>query len=242
MIALLLLLQDACADCHDEAQSEFAGSIHHSKGLDCRSCHGTDEIVPERTDRPHSRKPTFTGKPKDIVPFCAQCHAAVSDHFAGGPHAAKMTCLACHQHHRTDPADFSKLSKWCYSCHEDQPDKLEVASMTQGMRDRAATAHKNLLQRRPLRRVPGIDLGPDESRSEELAALAAYFREAQHGVDMKALHAAVERSKRLEAETSESLKEKETALARRPLCLAGFLALWVTTGILAALKIKRWSA
>jgi hypothetical protein len=248
MIAmLLLLLQDTCDSCHSDPFEEFTSSIHDLKGLDCKSCHGTDDIDPQRAAEgksPHKFRPTFTGRPKDVVIFCGQCHAGVAEHFAGGKHASAMNCVSCHHPHRTEPAEYAKLAKWCFSCHKDQAERMgqskAIQSMLQEIQERAPRMKKEVADRGHLRGVPGLDFKADDERVEEARYLVSFFREAQHGVDMKALQRTADRSRTLEEKTLQSLRDNEAALSRRPLYLVGFLAVWLATGILAALKMKRW--
>jgi hypothetical protein len=243
---LVLALQESCESCHGDVLDDVGGSIHFKKGVDCKSCHGSDDIDSLKSAEgksPHLFRPTFTGKPKDIVKFCARCHAAVAEHFASGKHAKNpkpMDCLACHSHHKTEEAEFSKLVKWCYACHKEQMGPShEIQSIVAEVSERGDRMQKRFDSKSRLKGVPGIDLAPDQARLEEALHRGSTVKEAQHGVDRKVLAEARDRVRLLEEESARSLEEKETSLAHRPYYLAGFLILWVGTGILAARFLRR---
>ncbi len=232
----LLVQAEACDSCHGEQLGDYSGSVHHKKGLDCHSCHGTDVLDSMRAAEgksPHLKAPTFFGKPKDMAAFCARCHAGVAEHFSAGKHAPKMDCLACHKHHATEPADFATTGKWCFSCHkQDMKGVDEIRSMlgeARSIRPRSTS----------LSNTPGVP--SFELRAEEIQALVASLGELQHGVDRKALGGVRDRASKLSSELSASIQSHESEVARRPLYLIGFLVLWLATGFLAAAWVRKRS-
>ena len=140
-----------CGFCHDEAQSEYAESVHglaNGKGdvrtATCSNCHGTHGILP-------SSDPLSSTYKTRIEATCAVCHSSPDVLLrlgirGDGPvkayhesvHARVMrehpeenppSCIDCHEHHAifsiTDPrSSFSplRIPETCGRCHEEARD------------------------------------------------------------------------------------------------------------------------
>jgi cytochrome b subunit of formate dehydrogenase len=151
----------SCADCHQEAVEQFAGSVHSkarvgakASAIGCASCHGSVHTLPPAGD---AASPVA---PRRLAETCGKCHAnpemlaltgvkitqplgAYTDsvHARGvarGEHAA--TCSACHGSHAILPAadprsqvHHTRVPETCGQCH----DKI-FATFAQSVHGRAA--------------------------------------------------------------------------------------------------------
>jgi cytochrome b subunit of formate dehydrogenase len=136
-----------CGDCHDEAQADFAASIHGQAlnrkapyAPDCSDCHGTHQILSPK----NPRAPTY---PMQIPFLCGRCHREgapvarmydISEHnilenYSESIHGEGLfkkglivtaTCNNCHGSHlilpHTDPRSSispHNIAATCMQCH-----------------------------------------------------------------------------------------------------------------------------
>jgi len=76
-----LSAKDSCYECHqvagDKPTAQFAGDIHHRKGISCAGCHGGNPNTDDM-DQAMSKAAGFIGVPKGdaISKICAACHGS----------------------------------------------------------------------------------------------------------------------------------------------------------------------
>jgi cytochrome b subunit of formate dehydrogenase len=122
-----------CQSCHDEERfAEFTRSVHGraQPAVTCADCHG-GHATRKVTDKDPAVRHELSGR------VCAQCHTAVSRHYAASDHGKALaagtpgapSCIDCHGEHAVvSPSDSaattSRLheSAMCLSCHIDNPD------------------------------------------------------------------------------------------------------------------------
>lgn len=123
----------ACGQCHAEAATHFADSIHGvaliRRGLivapTCNDCHDSHAVA--RLEDPRSRV-----HPSRVAATCGTCHAGIQRQYAMSVHAAALdagapaapTCDDCHSAHDLQP---SQIATWqldvvdeCGTCHIDR--------------------------------------------------------------------------------------------------------------------------
>ncbi len=146
-----------CADCHEDAQEEYAGTIHGAAhdmhGVDiaatCTDCHGKHDIFSSDDERSKTYK-------MNIETTCNNCHVRrdvleqmgfhgespmlgyhLSVHnnlLQDDPYSGAPTCTDCHGAHNiylmTDPrSKFNKLnrSETCGTCHEKEKEEYYLS-------------------------------------------------------------------------------------------------------------------
>lgn len=141
-----------CADCHEDAQEEYSGSIHgtsHIAGIEmaatCADCHGKHDIWP--SDDPESK--TYHA---NLAHTCGNCHSKPEINLLLGsryidrvslyensvhgmrikadPEALAATCSDCHGYHNIQPAikpeaplNTLNIPKTCGKCHDEAKEK-----------------------------------------------------------------------------------------------------------------------
>lgn len=245
------LLQEGvdCRECHLVQGADHEGSIHAQKQIGCFECHGTDEFDFTNTTNPHRRRPSFTGKPVDLVAFCARCHAEVADAFRKSRHFDSLqsgelrACLACHRYHGTREAAFSRIGDRCLKCHgRDDPHHGTVQELLRAFPAAALSAGRLAARidgAGDLEATPGITLRKARERAEEAALLVADLRVRQHAMKVDRLGADLQRVADLERQGMAEIEQERTSAARRPLWLAVFLVLLLIGGAGASLRLRR---
>lgn len=140
-----------CADCHDDAQEEYTGSIHgvsHMAGVEmaatCADCHGKHDIRP--SDDPESK--TYHA---NLAQTCGSCHSKPEINQLLGsrnidriklyensvhgmlikedPESQAAACSDCHGYHDIQPAikpdaplNTLNIPETCGKCHEEAKD------------------------------------------------------------------------------------------------------------------------
>lgn len=152
----------ACAECHDDAQAQFAGSLHgralargEADAPDCAACHGGHDIRA-------AADPASRVSRANLPLTCATCHAdpgfiqrqplahlsplqgyEQSVHFAAlqGADGDGATCTDCHQAHGLrapdDPASSihrTQIPATCGRCHGDIRTAYEASIHGQALR------------------------------------------------------------------------------------------------------------
>jgi DmsE family decaheme c-type cytochrome len=128
----------SCADCHEDAVGFYARTPHAvALGLavpgtgvsGCEACHGPAGLhVAGGGDGFVLGAADFAALDDDARDaMCLQCHAAMGNHWTGGPHQGSgIGCADCHadQAHfggTARPAgEFRNPSEFCLQCHPDQ--------------------------------------------------------------------------------------------------------------------------
>ena len=133
---------EACLECHEERQADFANNPHHRAELDpqlvaekvgCESCHGPGSLHADAngdTENPgYATIRIFKGLDAEAASAaCRTCHLSEEqmdwDH---SPHSANgVGCTDCHQVHQTGEALTSNLiaadntADLCLTCHQDK--------------------------------------------------------------------------------------------------------------------------
>ena len=236
----------ACIKCHEDLGLAVKGTMHQAAEVGCVSCHGADEIQNGK----HRRIPGFrSGRLPQIASLCGSCHEAVledfkaSEHFAaakGDPAEAirKVSCSACHEYHRTPPAERGKILEICLGCHEADSHEYREGATLFGAMDGFDLANAKLqVGKRRWERRPGTPLGGLEAHIEEARTARTRIRIAQHGLALKRLRGEALASSERAGAAYISLDHEEALFARRRIAgLGGFLAL---LGLSAALVWRK---
>lgn len=226
---------DACIKCHEELGLAVKGTMHQAAEVGCVSCHGADEIQNGK----HRRVPGFrSGRLPQVASLCGSCHEAVleafkeSEHFAaakGDPAEAirKSSCSACHEYHRTPPAERGKILEICLGCHEQETHEYREGQTMSGAMDGFELALARLQEgRRRMARRAGISPATLEAHIEEARTTRTRLRIAQHGLAFKRLRSEAVASTERAGAAYHSLDREEASFARRRIAgLALFLAL-----------------
>ncbi len=155
----------ACGECHDDAASAYAGSVHSSAvesgAASCADCHGKHDIL--SPSDAHSRT-----HPLNLPATCARCHAdpkVVFEHkipvhdplaaYKKSVHGSALllrknlaapSCVSCHGSHRilslSDPESpiyWKHVGETCGHCHnvvyQEYRQSVHGVAVQRGMRD-----------------------------------------------------------------------------------------------------------
>lgn len=161
-----------CFGCHSTASSTN-GQFHPEQliaGITCEACHGPGaQHVAQMSIEHDARTPTLIFNPArlspaDSVDFCGACHrtsADVSLSFVSGIFTlrfpayrleqsrcwgtgdARLTCIACHDSHKSRVEDAAFYDKACVSCHSPQGSTLKshAISMCKVANHNCVTCH-----------------------------------------------------------------------------------------------------
>jgi cytochrome c553 len=239
---------DACIKCHVDQAEAVKGTLHQAAEVGCVSCHGADEIQNGK----HRRIPGFrSGRLPQIAALCGSCHEAVLEAFKASEHflsasrdpaeaIRKSSCSACHEYHRTPPADRRKILVICSGCHEAESPEYRGGAAMFGEMDGLEQAIARLDgKRRGLERKAGISLFATGAHLEEARRARTRLRIAQHGLDWPRLMPEVAASADRAGAAYHSLDREEAAFVRRrALGLGLFLALLVASAALVWRKAR----
>jgi DmsE family decaheme c-type cytochrome len=106
-----------CLTCHERGhQTEWAGSLHESRGLACQDCHSVHG--------PRVEKTLLKDNETDL---CFACHKQKKAQFFRASHhpirEGKMACSSCHDPHAIQDGrlvDQAAVTEACYRCHAEK--------------------------------------------------------------------------------------------------------------------------
>lgn len=106
-----------CLACHERGhQTEWAGSLHESRGLACQDCHSVHG--------PRVEKTLLKDNETDL---CFTCHKQKKAQFFRASHhpirEGKMECSSCHDPHAIQDGrlvDQAAVTEACYRCHAEK--------------------------------------------------------------------------------------------------------------------------
>jgi DmsE family decaheme c-type cytochrome len=107
---------EMCLSCHDRgAKSDWAGSLHETRGLACQDCHAVHSPAAE---------PQLKAAETDL---CLTCHKQKQSQFFRPSHhpikEGKMECSSCHDPHAVQEGklvDQAAVTEKCYECHAEK--------------------------------------------------------------------------------------------------------------------------
>lgn len=121
----------ACLSCHgaDRRAGAFDRSEHGRHRIACTQCHAS----PHAETSVRLRRSATTGAEgtaelgshlrRDGVDLCLDCHSELRGRFSmPNRHPVRekaLTCVECHDPHRSEPSDARARNGRCLSCHED---------------------------------------------------------------------------------------------------------------------------
>jgi len=108
---------DMCLACHERGgQTEWAGSLHETRGLACQDCHSV-----------HSPGAAAAQLKASETELCFSCHKQKQAQFFRASHhpirEGKMECSSCHNPHAVQNGklvDQAAVTETCYQCHAEK--------------------------------------------------------------------------------------------------------------------------
>jgi DmsE family decaheme c-type cytochrome len=107
---------EMCLTCHERGtKSDWAGSLHETRGLSCQECHSVHSPAAE---------PQLKAEETDL---CFSCHKQKQSQFFRPSHhpirEGKMECSSCHNPHAVQEGklvDQAAVTEKCYECHAEK--------------------------------------------------------------------------------------------------------------------------
>ena len=122
ILALLLLLAEPCAPCHNEQIADVAAHKHGAKSVTCVVCHGASEKHRTATG---AVPPDKVAAPDEVPALCGTCHAIEKKAYLTSKHSKLVlerskvksaNCATCHGVHA-----IQKPEARCARCHAALP-------------------------------------------------------------------------------------------------------------------------